>query len=195
MTSLHHHLDNRSRTGRGAHPSLWQGIIVNVTASAVWVRVPQLAQDDIAATNTIAGVLAPGDRVVVGLMEGRVDNLVVLAKEKPTVAAHVHAETDVQYPGWASAALTSPWAGVVTTDYFSGLRYRTDSRFLHINGHVSGGAAGSVVATLPVTIAYQQSVLVPNDTGGPVQLIVRKTGDVVASAVGPLLITAVVPRT
>lgn len=195
MTSLHHQLDTRSRSGRGAHPSLWLGIIVNVTPSSVWVRVPQLAQDDIAATNTITSDLAPGDRVVVGLMEGRVDNLVVLAKEKPTVPAHVHAETDVRYPGWAAATLTATWAGVTPTDYFSGLRYRTDSRSLHISGHVSGGAAGSVVATLPVTIAYQQSVLVPNDTGAPVQLIVKKTGDVVASAVGPLLITAVVPRT
>ena len=90
MPSLHTHLDTRSRSGRGAHPSLWLGTIVNITASAVWVRVPQLAQDDIQANSVIAGHLAPGDRVVVGLMEGRVDNIVVLAKQDPTIAPHHH---------------------------------------------------------------------------------------------------------
>lgn len=197
MPSLHQHFDQRSRTGRGSHPSLWLGVIVNITATSVWVRVPQLAQDDIEATNVIAGELTPGDRVVVGLMEGRVDNLVVLAKEQPTVAAHVHLETDLRYPGWASLALFNGWAPTGSAVYFSGLRYRTDSRFLYLNGHVSGGAAGSQLCTLPVSArpVYRSSTQIGNDAGAAVQLTVTQEGGVYSGAVGPLRVNAVVPLT
>lgn len=195
MPSLHTHLDQRSRTGRGSHPSLWLGVIVNITATAVWVRVPTLAQDDLAATNTIAGALAPGDRVVVGLMEGRVDNLVVLAKESPTVAAHIHPETDIQYPGWATAPLLAPWTAVTGTDYFPGLRYRVDSRNLYVNGCVTGGTGPSGVAWLPVTLAYASPMYALNSAGASVQLTIDKGGNVYTYQADSLRINAVVPLT
>lgn len=195
MPSLHQHFDQRSRTGRGSHPSLWLGVIVNITPSSVWVRVPQLAQDDIEATNVIAGDLAPGDRVVVGLMEGRVDNLVVLAKESPTVAAHVHLERDVQYPGWTVANLIAPWQPVTGTDYFPGLRYRVDSRNIYVNGCITGGTGPSGVAWLPVTLAYASPLNALNSAGQAVQLTIDKGGNVYTYQADSLRINAVAPLT
>lgn len=195
MPSIHTHLDSRSRTGRGAHPSLWLGVIVNITAASVWVRVPQLAQDDIQATNTIAGDLAPGDRVVVGLMEGRVDNIVVLAKEDPSIAAHVHLETDIRYPGWTTAPLLAPWTAVTGTDYFPGLRYRVDSRHIYVNGCITGGTGPSGVAWLPVTLAYASTLNALNSSGQAVQLTIDKSGNIYTYQADSLRINGSAPLT
>lgn len=194
MPSLHTHLDTRSRSGRGAHPSLWLGVIVNVTATTVWVRVPTLAQDDIAATNTIAGELLPGDRVVVGLMEGRVDNLVVLAKETPTVAAHIHAETDVRYPGWAALTLTNGWTPGPDAGTYQGLRYRVDSRNVQLHGQIAAGATGEV-ATLPVTLAHDSFVPAMNPSGTWRRLRVARSGLITAPIAETVYVNAVVPLT
>lgn len=194
MPSLHTHLDTRSRSGRGAHPSLWLGTIVNITASAVWVRVPQLAQDDIQANSVIAGDLAPGDRVVVGLMEGRVDNIVVLAKQDPTIAPHVHLEADVRYPGWGTLELVNGWTPGPDASTYQGLRYRVDSRHVHLHGQIAAGATG-LVATLPVTPAYDSFVPAMNVSGTWRRLRVARSGAITAAIAETVYVNTSVPLT
>lgn len=197
MPGLHEQLNPPRRSGRGLHPSVWRGVIVNVTESSIWVRIPTLSQDDIPATNTIPGDVRTGDRVVVAAVEGRIENLVILAKETPTLPEHKHADSDIAYPGWDVLPLSNGWGPTGSTVYFSGLRYRTDSRFVHLNGHINGGASGSVVSTLPTAARpiYRSSCAIVNDSGAATQLVVAENGAIYAGAVGPLRISVSVPLT
>lgn len=191
MPSLNNIINPPDRTGRGSHPSIWRGLVVNITAHAVWVRVPTLASDDLTAVNTVPGDLAPGDRVIIGAVEGRVDNLVVIAKENPEVPTHTHLDSQIQYPGWAVAALTAPWTAGAAPHY-PGLRYRIDARFLHLHGTIVGTGAGTV-ATLPITPAYPSRVLAMNTSNAVVALDLAATGVLTATAGGTIRVNGSAP--
>lgn len=191
MPSLHNVVNPHTRTGRGAYPSIWRGHVVNVTANDVWVRIPTLAADDLTAVNTIPGDLTPGERVVIAAVEGRVDNLVILAKEQPGVTPHLHLHTDIQYPGWAPATLQPPWAAGAGTGRYLGLRYRVDSRHLHLNGTITGGPGD--ITTLPHTPTYTHTFLAATNTGTTATITVTQGGTVTTGGTGTLHITGITP--
>lgn len=195
MPSLNNIINPPDRTGRGSYPSIWRGLVVNITAHAVWVRVPTLASDDLTAVNTVPGDIAPGDRVIIGAVEGRVDNLVVIAKENPEVPAHTHLDTQIQYPGWTDATLTAPWVAGSTASYYPGLRYRTDSRFLYLHGTIAGGTTASTVADLPVDLAYASPILALNSSNALVSMTINPSGLLYANAGGTLRVNATAPLT
>lgn len=194
MTSLRHLVNPQDRTGRGAHPSVWRGHVVNITGQAVWVRVPTLAQDDLTATNTVPGDLAPGDRVIIAAVEGRVENLVVIAKENPSVPTHLHTDTDIQYPGWGPLTLAAGWTAGAEAGFHPGLRYRVDARFVHIHGHVVGTAAGTIT-TLPVAPTYASRLVAVTDTQEPRAVILSATGALTAAVTGTLHLNVSAPLT
>lgn len=191
MPSLHTMVNPRSTTGRGARPSIWRGRVASVSASTVWVHVHGLSDDDLRATNTLPQDLVAGDRVIIAMIQGRVDALVILAKEVPTVPEHVHPDTDVAYPGWASAVLASGFTGGPDATTFQGLRYRTDARFLHLHGHVTGGAG--LITTLPVAPPYTSQLVAFTEGGSAVPLVLGTDGALTTTAVGGLYITASAP--
>lgn len=191
MPNLHHLVTQPSRTGRGTNPSVWRGVVVNLTPNAVWVRAPTLADDDLTATNTIPGDLTPGDRVIIAAVEGRVDNLVVLAKENPSIPAHTHPEGNITYPGWADATLQTPWTPGTGT-YYNGLRYRVDSRFIHVNGTITGGTGPSTITELPVTLTHSSPLYALGSTG-PVEVTINQTGLIYTEAGGTLRVNGSAP--
>lgn len=194
MPSLHNLVNPPDRTGRGSHPSIWRGVVVNITANSVWVRVPTLAQDDLTATNTVPGDIAPGDRVIIAAVEGRVENLVIVAKENPTVPNHVHLDTHIQYTGWGPLTLAANWTAGAEAGFYPGLRYRTDSRFLYIHGHVTGTVAGTIT-TLPVAPIFSSRLVAVTNTGARQPLLLTTTGALSSTVTGTLHLDVLAPLT
>lgn len=66
--------------GRGVIPSLWRGEIVEVYADGrVSIVVPTLLGDQTITTTALYTDPARGHRVIVGAIEGRTDDLIVIA--------------------------------------------------------------------------------------------------------------------
>ena len=68
-----------SSGGRGVIPSLWRGQIVEVYGDGrVSVVVPSLLGDENVQVACLYAGPAIGDRVIVGAIEGRTDDLIVM---------------------------------------------------------------------------------------------------------------------
>lgn len=194
MPSLHSLVNPPSHSGRNQYPAIVRGTVTGVSsAREVWVTVPTLGQDSLQAANTVPGDLAPGDAVILGLSEGRLDNIVVLTKEAPTIPAHTHPDGDVAYPGWAAASLASGFTAGAETGAFPGLRYRTDSRFLHVHGHIGGGPG--LITALPVNPVYTSRFLGVLSDGSPAPLVLGTDGSLTTESVGTIHVTASAPLT
>lgn len=167
MPSLHTFLTPKNSTGRGAHPSLWRGTVAHATPTSVHVNIAGFPEA-LLATTTLPQDLIPGERVIIGAVEGRIDHLVVLAAESPTIAAHTHPDTDVAYPGWEALTLTPAWAGATAPGAYAGLRYRTDARNVHIHGTITptaDEAPAGTITTLPARARPAWSTPVPLTQG------------------------------
>lgn len=67
-------------SGRGAIPSVWRGKIVELyTDQTVAALVPSLYGDQAMRVPCVVAGLAVGDRVLVVAVEGRADDLIVIA--------------------------------------------------------------------------------------------------------------------
>jgi hypothetical protein len=67
-------------SGRGVIPSVWRGAIVEVYADqTVAALVPSLYDDQAMTMPCVVAGLVPGDRVLIVAIEGRRDDLVVIA--------------------------------------------------------------------------------------------------------------------
>jgi hypothetical protein len=70
----------RSTSGRGAVPSIWRGVIVETYADGrVAALVPSLYEDQAMRMPCVVAGLVVGDRVLIAAIEGRRDDLVVIA--------------------------------------------------------------------------------------------------------------------
>lgn len=193
MPSLHTMINPKPSSGRGARPSIWRGRVKVYSPGAVWVNVNGLADEDLRATNTLPQDLVAGDRVILAMIQGRVDSLVILAKEVPTVPTHVHPDEDVAYPGWGALTLASGFTPGTDATTFSGLRYRVDSRFIHLHGHITGGPG--LITTLPALPAYTSQLVGFTEGGSAVPLILGQDGGLTTTSVGGVYITASAPLT
>ena len=75
-------LNSRRATpsGRGAVPSIWRGQLVEVYADGtVAAVVPSLYGDQALSMPCVVAGLVVGDRVLIAAIEGRADDLVVIA--------------------------------------------------------------------------------------------------------------------
>jgi hypothetical protein len=69
-----------SSSGRGAIPSIWRGSIAEIYGDGfVAALVPSLYGDQAVKVPCVVAGLAVGDRVLLAAIEGRRDDLVVLA--------------------------------------------------------------------------------------------------------------------
>ena len=69
-----------SPSGRGAVPSIWRGTIVETyTDHTVAALVPSLYGDQAVPMPCVVAGLVPGDRVLIAAVEGRSDDLIVIA--------------------------------------------------------------------------------------------------------------------
>lgn len=69
-----------SASGRGAIPSIWRGSIVEFYADGtVAALVPSLYGDQAIRMPCVVAGLVVGDRVLIAAIEGRRDDLIVLA--------------------------------------------------------------------------------------------------------------------
>lgn len=67
-------------TGRAAIPSIWRGSIVETHAGGtVAVLIPNLLGDQAVRMPCVVAGLAPGDPVLIAAIEGRTDDLIVIA--------------------------------------------------------------------------------------------------------------------
>jgi hypothetical protein len=70
----------QSSSGRGAIPSIWRGSIVETYADGtVAAVVPSLYGDQAIRMPCVVADMTPGARVLVAAIEGRRDDLIVLA--------------------------------------------------------------------------------------------------------------------
>lgn len=70
----------KSSSGRGAIPSIWRGSLVEIyDEHFVAAVVPSLYGDEAVRVPCVVAGLAVGDRVLVAAIEGRRDDLVVIA--------------------------------------------------------------------------------------------------------------------
>lgn len=66
--------------GRGAIPSIWRGVIVELYGDqTVAALVPSLYGDQAMHLPCVVAGLTVGDRVLVAAIEGRADDLIVIA--------------------------------------------------------------------------------------------------------------------
>lgn len=69
-----------STSGRGAIPSIWRGSVAEIyTDGTVAALVPSLYGDQAVRMPCVVAALAVGDRVLIAAIEGRRDDLIVLA--------------------------------------------------------------------------------------------------------------------
>jgi hypothetical protein len=67
-------------SGRNAIPSIWRGIIVETyTDGTVGALVPSLFADQAVRMPCVVAGLVAGDRVILAAIEGRSDDLIVIA--------------------------------------------------------------------------------------------------------------------
>jgi len=67
-------------TGRGVIPSIWRGSIVEAyDDGTVAALVPNLLGDQAVRMPCVVADPAPGDAVLIAAVEGRVDDLIVIA--------------------------------------------------------------------------------------------------------------------
>lgn len=67
-------------SGRGAVPSIWRGRIVELYADqTVAAVIPSLYGDQAMRVPCVVAGLAAGDRVLLAAIEGRADDLIVIA--------------------------------------------------------------------------------------------------------------------
>jgi hypothetical protein len=67
-------------SGRGAIPSIWRGSIVELYADGrVAAVVPSLYEDQAISMPCVVAGLVAGDRVLIAAIEGRRDDLIVIA--------------------------------------------------------------------------------------------------------------------
>lgn len=70
----------RSASGQGAIPALWRGTVSEVRGTSIWCTVPHLAgPHQLGPMPTAVPGLAVGARVIIAAIEGRKDDLMVLA--------------------------------------------------------------------------------------------------------------------
>jgi len=74
-----HRMITKHTTGAGAVEALWRGTVVEITAGGAWVRIPRLTGDDPVGPLPTVPEVAAGDRVIVAAVEGRTDDLLILA--------------------------------------------------------------------------------------------------------------------
>ena len=71
---------SRASSGRQAIPSIWRGTIVEIYADGrVSAVVPSLFEDQAINMPCVVAGLVIGDRVLVAAIEGRADDLIVIA--------------------------------------------------------------------------------------------------------------------
>lgn len=70
----------RSNTGQGAIQALWRGTVSEVRGTSIWCTVPHLAGvHQLGPMPTAVPGLTVGARVIVAAIEGRKDDLMILA--------------------------------------------------------------------------------------------------------------------
>lgn len=70
----------RKASGQDAVPALWRGTVTEVRPDGIWCTVPHLAGvHPLGPMPTAVPGLAVGARVIVAAIEGRKDDLIVLA--------------------------------------------------------------------------------------------------------------------
>lgn len=177
---------------RGTYPALWAGVVINATPNNIWVEAPTLTSEPIRAANTIPTNLTPGERVVLGFLEGRAGSVVILASMTPTVPAHTHTPENIIWPGWAVATLATGWKPG-TGAHYPGLRYRVEGENLRINGAVTG--TGATITTLPAKPTYTCPLTATTADANIVPLTLTTTGTLIAPTSGDLYINALTPLT
>jgi hypothetical protein len=94
-------------TGRGIIPSVWRGEIAETyTDGTVAVLIPGLYEDQAVRVPCVVAGPLPGDRVIVGAVEGRKRDLVVIGAYELVRAGYVDAAVATRAP----AAHRHPWA-------------------------------------------------------------------------------------
>lgn len=69
-----------STSGRGAIPSIWRGRVVETyTDGTVGAVVPSLYEDQVIRMPAVVPALVVGSRVLIAAIEGRRDDLIVIA--------------------------------------------------------------------------------------------------------------------
>lgn len=85
MSALHEMVTKSKRAtrqdnGQDRLPALWRGIVHEAGTAGVWCLIPHLTgTDPVGPLPSVVSGLVPGDRVVLGAIEGRADDLLVLA--------------------------------------------------------------------------------------------------------------------
>lgn len=106
-------------------------------------------------------------------------------------------------PDWNDLTpLSGTWVDYVGGGgYYSGIRYRAVGDMLHIQGMVKSGAAGSVIATLPVGFRPEHTGIFACEANGVgvLAMVIVDNGGVMSYRSGPatpsyLNINIVVPR-
>lgn len=164
-------------TRNSTYPALWYGIITTSTPTTVQVSVPALADEPLLAVNTLPNNLTPGDRVIVGLMEGRIDNLLILALMTPTVPHHTHTPEDITAPQWRTVPGTTT------------LRYQVTGGWVNLHGTLP-----TTGVRVPVTPA-RASVLTGHTTTGPGTVTLTTDGTLTHTAAAPVTLNGSAPLT
>lgn len=178
---------------RGTYPALWAGVVINATPNNIWVEAPTLTSEPIRAANTIPTNLTPGERVVLGFLEGRAGAVVVLASMTPTVPAHTHTPDNILWPGWATTTLSPGWEPVTGTTHYPGIRYRVEGENIRVHGAVTGGP-GPITA-LPVTPAHTSPLTAFTDDQKFVAAALTPQGNITTPATGTLYLNVTAPLT
>lgn len=180
-------------TRNSTYPALWYGVITSASPTSVQVSVPALADEPLPAVNTLPNQLSPGQRVIIGLMEGKIDNLLVLALMDPTVPTHTHTAKDITPARWVPATLTPAWSAPTTGTGYRGLRHRADGDRAWFNGTITGGPGPITATDYRPTYATTLTAHKPDGTATAVTL--NTDGTLTATATGPLTVNGVAPLT
>lgn len=72
----------RKTTGEDRIPAIWRGEVTEVNEAGVWIIVPQHSGDERhGPVDQLEGLIfAPGDRVIVAMVQGRRDDPVIIGR-------------------------------------------------------------------------------------------------------------------
>lgn len=180
-------------TRNSTYPALWYGLITAASPTSVQVSVPALADEPLPAVNTLPNRLSPGQRVIIGLMEGKIDNLLVLALMDPTVPAHTHTAEDITAPRWVAATLAAPWTVPTTGTGYRGLRHRADGDRAWFHGTITGGPG--TITTTDYRPTYASALTAHTPEGTTKAIAFNTDGTLTTTTAGPLTINSVAPLT
>lgn len=180
-------------TRNSTYPALWYGLITAASPTSVQVSVPALADEPLPAVNTLPNRLSPGQRVIIGLMEGKIDNLLVLALMDPTVPTHTHTAEDITPARWVAATLTAPWSAPATGTGYRGLRHRADGDRAWFNGTITGGPG--TITTTEYRPTYSTTLTAYTTDSTPTAVTLTTDGALITNARGTLTINSVAPLT